>query len=76
MKLFTAICKDRHTDTTAHVFSDRDKAIEWARSKAKEYAREESDYEEEQIDGWDFYACYSYEGDCIYVVETELDKEI
>ena len=49
MKIYTAIWKDRHTDTTAHPFSTADKAVEWARSKAKEYAREEDDYSEEEI---------------------------
>ncbi|MCP5094943.1 MAG: hypothetical protein GY943_05260 [Chloroflexi bacterium] len=76
MKLYIAIWKDHHSDITAHPFSDKEKAVEWARGKAKEYARESSDYEEEQIDGWEFYACYSGEGDCIYVVEAKVDKEI
>ncbi len=76
MRLFTAIWNDGHSDTTAHIFSDREKAIAWAKAKAKESAWAETDYEEEQIEGWEFYASYSCEGDCIYVVETELDKEI
>ena len=76
MKVFTAIWKDHHTDVTAHVFSDREQAIGWARQEAMGSAREEHDYKEEEIDGWEFYARYSDEGDCIYVVETELDKEL
>jgi hypothetical protein len=74
MKIYIAIWKDRHSDTTAHPFEDKDVAIEWARSKAKEYDRfddyEEHDYGKDQ--GWVFYADYSCEGDCIYVVESEL----
>ena len=79
MKIYIAIWKDRHRDTTAHPFTDKHKAIDWAKSKAKEYARDSEDYEEHDYgknSGWVFYADYSCESDCIYVVETELDKEI
>ena len=73
-KIFIAICKDRHIDTTAHPFSTAEKAIKFARKRAKEYAREPDDVEESDIDGWLFYATFSCEGDCIYVIETEMDK--
>ena len=79
MNIYIAIWKDRHSETTAHPFTDKQKAIDWAKRKAKEYAREPADYEErdrEKDSGWVFYAAYSCESDCIYVVETELDKEI
>ena len=79
MKIYIAIWKDRHSDTTAHPFSDKDGAINWARAKAKEYCRFPEDYEEHDYgkdQGWIFYADYSCESDCIYVVESELDKEI
>jgi len=78
MKIYIAIWQDRHSDTTVHPFSDPDKAIEWARSKAKEYAREPEDYEEHDYgrdSGQIFYADYSCESDCIRVVTTELDNE-
>ena len=74
MEVYIAIWKDRHSDTTAHPFSDADKAIEWARSKAKEYCRYQSDYSERDVAGWLFHAEYSCEGDCIYVIEAEMDK--
>jgi len=79
MEIYIAIWKDRHRDTTAHPFTDADKAVEWAKAKAKDYARDPVDYEERDYgkdDGWIFYADYSCEGDCIYVTKTELDKEI
>lgn len=75
MKLYVAIWEDRHNDTTAHVFSDRDAAIQWAKAKCKEFDRL-GDYEEFQVKGWEFSANYSCEGDGIRVVETELDKEL
>ena len=74
MKIYIAIWKDRHTDTTAHPFSEKETAVSWAREQAKEYCRDNEDYKEEIIKGWEFYATYSCEGDCIYVVESELDK--
>ncbi len=45
MKIYIAIWKDRHSDTTAHPFSSADKATDWAREQAKDYARQEGDYE-------------------------------
>ena len=74
MKIFIAIWKDRHSDTTAHPFSTAEKAIEFAKEKAHEYAREEDDYKEMDVAGWLFYAEYSCESDCIYVIEKELDS--
>ena len=76
MEVYIVIIKDRHSDTTAQPFVNSDKAIEWAKIKAKEYAREESDYSEEEIKGWLFHATYSCEGDCVYVVAKELDESL
>lgn len=76
MKIYIAIWKDSHTDTTAHPFTDPLTAVDWAQAKAKERCRYPEDYEEHdygQDEGWLFYAEYSCEGDCIYVVETELN---
>jgi len=76
MKIYIAILEDRHSDTKAHPFSNKEKAIEWARSKAKEYCFDQEDYaEDSSIDGLVFHAEYSCEGDCVYVIESELDKE-
>ena len=76
MSIYIAIWKDRHSDTTAHPFSTAKKAIDWARSKAKEHARQEDDYEEHAYDSWLFYANYSCEGDCIYVIESVIDGDL
>jgi len=73
MKIYNAIVKDRHADTVAYPFSDRDTAIRWARQTAKEHARDEDDYEECKIADWEFYVAYSCEGDCIYVIEYEVN---
>lgn len=76
MKLFMVIIEDRHADVKAHPFSDAEKAIETAKRVAKNLASHEDDYEEHDYQGWLFCAVYSCEGDCVRVVETELDKEI
>tara|TARA_R110000850_G_C9996087_1_gene467956 strand:+ start:9513 stop:9746 length:234 start_codon:yes stop_codon:yes gene_type:complete len=76
MKAYTAVWKDRHSDTTAHPFSSAHKAISWARAKATESCRFPEDYEEHDYEGSLFYADYSCESDCIYVIEAELDGEI
>ena len=75
MKIYIAIWEDRHSDTTAHPFSTADKATDWARKTAMEYCRFPEDYKEHDYEGWLFYADYSCESDCIYVIEKELDGE-
>ena len=74
MKIYTAIWKDRHTDTTAHPFSSADKAVKWAKDQALRACRDKEDYSEEIVSGWLVCVNYSCEGDCIYVTESELDN--
>lgn len=79
MKIYIAIWEDRHTETTAHPFSDKDKAIEWAKKQAHDNDRVDGDVDQrltrEMIkDGWVYFGMYSCEGDNIRVVETELDN--
>jgi len=75
MKVYTAIWKDGYSDTTAHVFSDPNIAIEWAIKTARKYDRF-GEYKEADYEGWLFHAQYSCEGDCIYVVESDLDGDV
>lgn len=79
MELYIVIIEDRHADTTAHPFTDKEKAIAEAKRVAKEYCRHPEDYQEHDYgrdDGWLFYADYSCESDSVRVITTELDKEI
>jgi hypothetical protein len=78
--VYVAIWEDRHTEPTAHVFSDKNKAIEWARKNAHEFDRH-GEYEEHlspqmQDARWLFNATYSCEGDAIRVVEMEIDQDL
>lgn len=77
--VYVAIWEDHHADATAHVFSDKDEAIAWARKTAKEYDRY-GKYEEEltlsmEKAGWVFNANYSGESDSIRVVRVKIDGE-
>jgi len=83
MTIYVAMVKDRHADPEAHLFSTADRAIAFAR----EYLEGCGDYKR-YVDpddatmsaadlataGWLFYACYSTEGDCIWVLPREVDE--
>ena len=73
---YIVIWQDRHADTTAHPFLNKEEAISEARRIAKEFCQQPEDYKEEDIDGWLFYAQYSCESDHVRVVECVIDKEI
>ena len=74
MNVYVAIIEDRHTDVGAEVFSDKNRAIEYAKETARAYCRFEEDYKEnaEEDKVWCFRVSYSCEGDSITVVEREL----
>lgn len=82
MIVYVAIWKDRHADTSVHLFSSKEKAIEWAAATAREYDRF-GDLDEELTSAmksgpnpWLYYGRYSGEDDCIYVEARKLDQEI
>ena len=77
MILYAVIWKDRHTDSSAHLFTDKDAAIAWAKAQADE--NNTSNYQEEwQSEGSDWLAYFPYncEGDNLHVVEVEVDAEL
>ena len=73
---FLIIVHDRHCDDSYHFYSDRDKAIIKARKLAKEYCRFPEDYQEESIEGWEFYANYSCESDYVKVIRLKEYVEV
>lgn len=80
MKVYVAIWQDRHADTSAHVFSTAEKAIEWAKVQARKCDRH-GELNEELTDnmakaGWLYYGCYSCESDSIHVVEVTVDYDV
>ena len=76
MTVYVVIWEDRHSDTNAIVFDDREKAIAWAKEKAREYDRfddlDETLTEGMITGGWLYYGCYSCEGDHLRVVERRV----
>jgi hypothetical protein len=75
MKLYAAICSDRHIDTVVRVFDTPEKAIAYAKAFVKENCRYPEYIEEEQIDGCLYYSTYSTEEDFVMVEETWLNDE-
>lgn len=73
--VYVIIIEDRHSDVEVEVWSDRGLAIDRARELAKKYCRHEEDYEEQEIDGWEFMAVYSCESDCCRVIKSEVSDE-
>lgn len=73
MKIYSVIWKDRHADTTSKPFLDLDEAIAWARKNVQDICSPE-DYKESTINGWEFFAEYSGEGDCIYITSEFIEE--
>jgi len=84
-KIYLVIWEDRHTDTTAHPFTDLDNAIVNARQAAMSVCRWPDEVEEWRhgdinAPNWFIYSSflfhlkYSCEGDHVRVVEADIDK--
>lgn len=72
--LTVVLWEDRHASPTTHLFSDRDKAIEWARARGREFDRHGS-YAEETY-GEQLVIRYSVESDRLTVMAAEIDKDL
>lgn len=71
--VFVVIIEDRHSDVGVEVWTDRDSAIERAKALAKEYAGyNDCSPEQKTVPGWEYYTCYSCEGDCVRVVRVKV----
>lgn len=77
MVCYVAIWEDRHCDTSVRVFSDSDKAVEWAKATVRKCDRwgelDETMTSSMQAAGWIYRGRYSYDGDCIRVVKAVMD---
>lgn len=72
MKIYIAICSDRHSDDVISAFKKPESAIEFAKHFIELNKWEDVEVEEEEIEGWLYYARYSEEGDSVRVEECEL----
>ena len=62
MQVYVVIVKDRHVDTAAYPFTDKDTAVSEAKRIAHAYCRYPEDYAEHDYGrdaGWVFFASYS-----------------
>jgi hypothetical protein len=74
MTVYIAILEDRHIDVQAEVFTTAEKAIAYAKAFMLANAAYPDEIEEDPEIGI-YHATYSSEGDCVSVVESELDPE-
>lgn len=79
MDTWIVIVEDRHADTDAFPFSTEERAVRYAREKARQYATRPEDVEEHELtasmlkDGWVLYVEYSVESDSVRVVKRTVD---
>jgi dUTP pyrophosphatase len=75
MKIYTAICQDRHIDPVVRVFDKLENAINYAKSFAEENANYPKYIEEHSTKGFLYHCTYSCEGDNVVVVENILNRD-
>lgn len=82
--IYVVMVEDLHTDPVAHLFSTEERAMQFARTYLAGCG-DISPYDEENENqltdnmkraGWLFYACYSGEGDCLWVLRSEVDADV
>ncbi len=76
MKIYLVFDNDRHIDTYATPFKDKEKAIQYAKDMANESCTHKEDFKEHSTVGndWLYHATYSCEGDHVWVTEVELEE--
>lgn len=72
MKVWIVTHNDRHADPELYVYSVREKAIAFAKSRAREFDRFGDLDESNTCADWLYYATYSCEGDYLKVEEKEV----
>lgn len=74
-KVYVAMVNERHSDIEPYVFTTAEAAIAFACNIAHEYASDEVEVIEEDLEGWLYCANWSAEGDSVWVVEKTLDAD-
>jgi len=73
MKIYLAICIDRHVDPHVKAFAVLERAKKYARGWVDENARHPESIEESDVGGWLYHCQYSEEGDYVFVIDGELE---
>lgn len=79
MKIYLVLFQDRHADPGVYSTADKQKAINYARTQARNLCRHMEDFDEtmydaEREDGWIYRAGYSCENDSISVKEADIES--
>jgi hypothetical protein len=72
MRIYVVMVADRHADPVPYLFTDPDVAVAYARQWAREHSLD-GEIEEDDIDGWLYYATYSVESDSVWVLAKDVD---
>ena len=77
MTVYVVVVEDRHVDVEFEVFTDQEAAIAYAREQAEAGAaavwhREVVEHNPDAVEGRLYYATYSVEDDCVWVVPKVL----
>jgi hypothetical protein len=74
MKVYIAVCKDRHINPVVAAFTTEPLAEKFAREFMDDHMAQPSKIEERHVEGCLLYLVYGDEGDYAFVVESELDQ--
>jgi hypothetical protein len=72
MTVYLVIIEDRHVDVEVLVYTNRERAIEFAQQEARERNARPENFEEEGVEGWEYSVTWSSEGDCLRVERAEV----
>jgi len=80
--IYAMVVDDRHSEPQVTLFLKEERALKRAKTLAQESASEPDDFEEQDLndsmiqDGWIYYATYSVEGDCVWVMKRNIVGDI
>lgn len=73
-KIYIAVCQDRHNDVVVRVFDTPEKAISYAKDFVQDNVSEIEDIQKFTAKGFIYNCKYSSEGDYVFVIEGELNR--
>ncbi len=77
MTIYVAMVDDRHEDTKPHLFSDPERAVEFAKRKIAELAGDPDEVELEPIPDWSdwiYSASHETSSSAVWIVPREMDE--
>ena len=66
-QIYLAVCEERHIDNVYRGFHTFLQAKQFCLDFMEENKHPDDDIEEEDIQGWEYYAVYSGEGDSVHI---------